>query len=256
MNSENSAAEPIIGERDVGLDLAEALTRPTGWAVSQDLVDYAAAVAAMEARAAGIAAGTAAELIWLLEHPPIYTAGTSARTEDLLEPARFPVYQTGRGGQFTYHGPGQRVVYVMLDLKRQGCDVRAFVVALENWIIASLSALGVEGVVRDARIGVWVPRPELADGREDKIAAIGIRVRKWVSYHGFSINVAPALDHFDGIVPCGIGGGVSGGGSEYGVTSLDDLGQPASIAAVDRQLLNAFGQLFPGRRIANEEPPI
>lgn len=179
----------------------------------------------MEARVAAIAAGRESESIWLVEHPPLYTAGTSAKAADLLMPDRFPVHQTGRGGQFTYHGPGQRVVYVMLDLKRRGADVRCFVHALEQWIIDTLALLGVEGERRDGRVGVWV---QTADGTEAKIAALGVRVRKWVSFHGAAINVAPELAHFDGIVPCGLAG--------HGVTSFQALGCSVSMAALDQQL--------------------
>ncbi len=191
----------------------------------------------MEARAAAIAAGTAPELVWLLEHPPLYTAGTSSRAADLVAPGRFPVHVAGRGGQYTYHGPGQRVAYVMLHVGRRTGDVRAFVGALERWIIAALADLGVAGAVREGRVGVWVQRPErgrTADGApvEDKIAAIGIRVRRWVSFHGLSLNVAPDLEHFSGIVPCGI--------REHGVTSLADLGRPADMAVADRALRAAF----------------
>ena len=207
-----------------------------GWAISRHPVDYAASVSAMEARVARIAAGDAPELIWLLEHPPIYTAGTSAREADLTSPNRFPVHRTGRGGQYTYHGPGQRVVYVMLDLRRRDGDVRAFVHALEQWIIATLSAIGVTGVLRDGRIGVWVERSKQGKDTEDKIAALGIRVRKSISYHGLSINVSPALDHFDGIVPCGI--------SAFGVTSLKDLRIAADMSAVDRALQATFIDVF------------
>ncbi|MGI9421677.1 MAG: lipoyl(octanoyl) transferase LipB, partial [Hyphomicrobiaceae bacterium] len=205
-------------------------------------VDYEAAVAAMEARVAAIAAGQASELIWLLQHPPLYTAGTSADPADLLQPDRFPVYRTGRGGQYTYHGPGQRVVYVMLDVKRRTGDVRAFVRQLERWIITTLATFGVAGDVRADRVGVWVPRPELGAGREDKIAAIGIRVRRWVSYHGISLNVCPDLDHFDGIVPCGI--------ASHGVTSLAELGVEASMSEVDTALKQSFIATFGARTVA------
>ncbi len=221
---------------------------PIGWAVSRELIDYGAAVLAMEDRVARIKAGEAAELIWLLEHPSLYTAGTSARDEDLLDPARFPVYRAGRGGQYTYHGPGQRVVYVMLDLKQRGNDVRAFVQRLEHWVIASLAKLGVEGVVRPDRIGVWVPRSELGAGREDKIAAIGIRVRRWVTFHGLSLNVAPKLEHFDGIVPCGLSG--------FGVTSLAELGRESDMAKVDRVLMTTFADIFGTDLLTDEPPPI
>lgn len=227
---------------------AEAPRRSVGWAISEGMVDYTEAVAAMERRAAAISAGTAPELIWLLQHPPIYTAGTSARDEDLLTPLRFPVYRTGRGGQYTYHGPGQRVVYVMLDLKPRGSDVRAFVVALEQWVIATLDALGVNGVVRPQRIGVWVPRPEIRQEREDKIAAIGIRVRKWVTYHGLSINVSPTLEHFEGIVPCGI--------RDFGITSLADLGRPADLRATDEMLKRTFSAVFTDLLPVEEKSPI
>jgi len=219
-----------------------------GWAVSEGLVAYAPAVQAMEMRVARISAGDADEMIWLLEHPPLYTAGTSAKDSDLLDPCRFPVHQTGRGGQYTYHGPGQRVVYVMLDLKRRGGDVRAFVQHLERWVIASLAKLGVDGVVRRDRVGVWVPRPELAAGHEDKIAAIGIRVRRWVTFHGLSLNVDPALEHFAGIVPCGISG--------FGVTSLSDLGRPCQTALVDQALTTTFSEVFGSVSLVEEPPPI
>lgn len=202
------------------------------WRLSPGLVDYETAVRAMEARAAAIREQGAPELIWLLEHPPLYTAGTSAREEDLLEP-RFPVYRTGRGGQFTYHGPGQRVAYVLLDLKRRGADVRAFVHALEEWLIQTLAAFGVRGERRAGRVGVWVARP---GRREDKIAAIGVRLRRWVSYHGVALNVSCDLSHYDGIVPCGV--------REHGVTSLRDLGVEASMAEVDAALREAFARTF------------
>ncbi|MBM7068864.1 lipoyl(octanoyl) transferase LipB [Actibacterium sp. 188UL27-1] len=209
------------------------------WVQSDRPIPYPEAVAAMDARATQIAAGTSAEAVWLLEHPPIYTAGTSAKAEDLTDPNRFPVFMTNRGGQFTYHGPGQRVAYVMLDLSRRGKDIRAFVQALEAWVIQTLGTFNVVGEVRPSRVGVWVPRPELAplsDGtpREDKIAAIGIRLRRWVSFHGISINVEPDLSHFDGIVPCGITG--------HGVTSLVDLGLPVTLADVDVALKQTFNQ--------------
>ncbi len=215
---------------------------PVEWCVSNGLVPYAEAVAFMEARAAAITAGQAPELIWLLEHPPLYTAGTSARAADLLDP-RFPVHRTGRGGQFTYHGPGQRVIYVLLDLNRRKPDLRAFVCALEAWIIATLSRLGVSGERRDGRIGVWVPRPEKPRGAfgeiaEDKIAAIGIRVRRWVTFHGAALNVAPDLAHFSGIVPCGISA------AHFGVTSLRDLVVPARLSEVDLALRETFGPIF------------
>ena len=207
---------------------------PAGWAVSEALVPYPDAVAAMEARAAAIADGTAGELIWLLEHPPLYTAGVSAKREDLLDPDRLPVFESGRGGQFTYHGPGQRVAYVMLDVGRRGRDVRAFVAGLEAWIIEALATLGVEAGPRDGRIGVWVSRGL----REDKIAAIGVKLRRWVSFHGISINVEPDLTHFSGIVPCGIAE------QKYGVTSLVDLGIPVTMPEVDSVLRASFETVF------------
>jgi lipoyl(octanoyl) transferase len=210
---------------------------PIAWRIAAAPVAYETALAAMETRAAAIAAGTAGELVWLIEHPPLYTAGTSARPDDLKTP-RFPMFAAGRGGQFTYHGPGQRVAYVMLDLRRRGCDVRRFVADLEEWIIRALAAFGIEGMCRKDRIGVWVRRPDKGDGYEDKIAAIGIRVRRWVSLHGVSLNVDPNLSHFDAIVPCGIGD------QRYGVTSLADLGRLASFAEVDRELLRAFETVF------------
>lgn len=211
------------------------------WKISAQPVPYEQALSFMEARAEAIAAGTADECLWFLEHPPLYTAGTSARREDLTDPDRFPVFEARRGGQYTYHGPGQRVVYVMLNLDRRGRDVRAFVQALESWVIDALSSFGLRGEIRDGRVGVWIARPEkapLADGspREDKIAAIGIRLRKWVSFHGISINHDPDLSHFDGIVPCGITG--------HGVTSLIDLGLPVTMEDLDLALRDSFGRHF------------
>ena len=211
------------------------------WRISEGLVHYEEAVAEMERQVAAIAAGDADELVWLLEHPPLYTAGTSADSSDLIEPNRFPVFATGRGGEYTYHGPGQRVVYVMLDLKRRKQDVRAYVAALEDVIIRTLDKMNVRGERREDRVGVWVRRPEkpvLPDGSvsEDKIAALGIRLRKWVSFHGLSINVDPDLSHFTGIVPCGI--------TKYGVTSLVDLGLPVMIEDVDVLLRQAFEEVF------------
>lgn len=211
------------------------LSAPVEWRVSAAPVPYERAMAEMEARVDAIARGAARECVWLLEHPPLYTAGTSAREADLLDGGRFPVFRTGRGGQYTYHGPGQRVVYVMLDLKRRRRDVRAFVGALEDWTIATLAEFGVAGERRADRVGVWVPRPELGAGREDKIAAIGVRVRRWITFHGLSLNVAPDLDHFSGIVPCGVPG--------HGVTSLADLGKPVPMARVDRALRRTFERL-------------
>ena len=211
------------------------------WITSDQLIDYQYAIDWMESRANDIAAGRAGEAIWLLEHPPLYTAGTSARAADLIEPYRFPVYATRRGGQYTYHGPGQRVVYVLLDLNKRGKDVRAFVQQLERWIIATLDRFNVRGETREDRVGVWVERherPLLPDGScaEDKIAALGIRLRKWVSFHGLSINVEPDLSHFDGIVPCGI--------DQHGVTSLVDLGLPVTLQDVDVALQQEFGNVF------------
>jgi len=203
------------------------------WRISDERVDYPAALAEMEARVAAIRHGTAPDLVWLLEHPPLYTAGTSARPQDLLQPDRFPVHAAGRGGQYTYHGPGQRVGYVMLDLKRRGADVRAYVHDLEEWLIRTLAAFGVNGLRRDGRVGIWVER---GGGREDKIAAIGVRVRHWVSFHGVALNVDPDLSHFTGIVPCGI--------SQHGVTSLWDLGLTPTMAQVDSALVEAFSEVF------------
>ena len=214
---------------------------PVEWRVFDGLQPYTETLAAMEAHAEAVSQGLAPEAIWLLEHPPLYTAGTSANTADLVEPARLPVHQTGRGGQYTYHGPGQRVAYVILDLKRRRQDVRAFVCALEAWIIATLAEFNVKGERRTNRVGVWVMRPEkplLPDGSvaEDKIAAVGIRLRKWVSFHGIALNVEPDLAHFSGIVPCGIHG--------YGVTSLVDLGLPVTLHDVDVALKRAFVPVF------------
>jgi lipoyl(octanoyl) transferase len=207
------------------------------WRVADTLVPYETALAVMEARAAAIADGSAGELIWLIEHPPLYTAGTSAKPADLVD-QRFPVHAAGRGGQFTYHGPGQRVVYVMLDLRRRGPDIRRFVAALEEWIIRSLAAFNVVGERRDERIGVWVRRPDKGSGYEDKIAAIGIRVKRWVSLHGIALNVDCDLSHFAGIVPCGVAD------ARYGVTSLLDLGEPVSMLEVDMALRHEFAPLF------------
>lgn len=211
------------------------------WITSNRLEPYEPAVARMEARADAIARGEADEAIWLLEHPPLYTAGTSARREDLIDPDRFDVFETRRGGQYTYHGPGQRVAYVMLDLNRRGRDVRAFVEKLERWVIATLDQFNVQGHIRPGRVGVWVERPEKPpqpDGSpaEDKIAAIGVRLRKWVSFHGLAINVEPDLSHFGGIVPCGI--------RQYGVTSLVDLGLPVTLTDVDVALKASFAEIF------------
>jgi lipoyl(octanoyl) transferase len=214
---------------------------PVRWRIATGLVPYGEAVETMEREAAAIADGLADELVWLVEHPPLYTAGTSADSADLVEPDRFPVFYTGRGGEYTYHGPGQRVVYVMLDLKRRRQDVRAFVAALEDVVIGALDSMNVRGERREDRVGVWVRRPErppLPDGMpaEDKIAAIGIRLRRWVSFHGFSLNVEPNLEHFNGIVPCGIRG--------YGVTSLVDLGLPVEMSDADIVVRAAFERVF------------
>ena len=211
------------------------------WTTLPGLSPYAETVATMEARVAAIHAGTAPEAIWLLEHPPLYTAGTSAKPADLVQPDRFPVHATGRGGQYTYHGPGQRVIYAMLDVSQREKDVRCFVRHLENWVIAALAEFNVTGEIRPGRVGVWVARPDKprnADGsmREDKIAAIGVKLRKWVSFHGISINVEPDLSHFDGIVPCGI--------REHGVTSLVDLGLPVTMTDLDAALKATFDGAF------------
>jgi len=212
------------------------LQSAVGWRVSAAPVAYPEALAFMEARAKAIADGEAGELVWLLEHPPLYTAGTSAKPADLVAPDRFPVYAAGRGGQYTYHGPGQRVAYVMLDVRRRGSDVRAFVRDLEGWLIDTLATFGVAGERRADRVGVWVRRPERGPAVEDKIGAIGIRLRRWVSFHGISLNVAPDLEHFSGIVPCGV--------SQHGVTSLADLGIRAGMSDVDQALRAAFERRF------------
>ena len=206
------------------------------WRTSAELVPYPDALAAMEARVSAIRDQGEPELAWLLEHPPLYTAGVSARAADLLQPDRFPVFESGRGGQYTYHGPGQRVAYVMLDLTARGRDVRAFVGALETWVIDALAAFNVEGELRDGRVGVWVERKGPGWAREDKIAAIGVKLRRWVSFHGISLNVEPDLAHFDGIVPCGQ--------TAHGVTSLVDLGLPVSMDEADAALKAAFVRVF------------
>jgi len=225
----NPAADtPLFGRQDAA---------PAGWAVSRAPVAYPDAVAAMEARAAAIAQGGAGELVWLVEHPPLYTAGVSSRAGDLLQPDRFPVFRSGRGGQYTYHGPGQRVAYVMLDLTRRRRDVHDFVAALEAWIIGALAHFNVRGEVRPGRVGVWVERR--APGvppRDEKIAAIGVKIRKWISFHGIALNVEPDLSHFGGIVPCGI--------AEHGVTSLVDLGLPVTLDEADEALRASFQQIF------------
>jgi lipoyl(octanoyl) transferase len=230
----------MVNDRE-SLDLTTFAAPPGGaaveWLISDTPVPYPDSVAAMEARVADIAAGRAPELVWLLEHPPLYTSGTSGKAQDLLDP-RFPIFDTGRGGQLTYHGPGQRVAYVMLDLKRRRPDVRAYVAGLEQWIIRTLAAFNVRGERREDRVGVWVARPDKGQGFEDKIAAIGVRLRRWVSFHGIAINVEPDLGHFDAIVPCGVVD------PRYGVTSLVDLGHPVTTADVDVALRQAFEEVF------------
>ena len=224
--------------------LARIDARPVQWIISAEPVPYPVALDAMKVRAAAIAAGEAEEAIWLVEHPPLYTAGTSAVPADLLSD-RFPVYDAGRGGQYTYHGPGQRVAYVMLDLTRRGRDIRCLVKGLEGWVIDTLAAHNITGERRDGRIGVWVQRPDKGVLREDKIAAIGVRVSKWVTFHGISLNVMPDLGHYDGIVPCGI--------SDQGVTSFEDLGQLVSMPEVDSVLRTAFEKRFGPTIAADEE---
>jgi lipoyl(octanoyl) transferase len=214
----------------------EGTPEPVEWAISDSLVPYEQAVAFMEMRADAIAGGTAREMVWLVEHPPLYTAGTSAQAADLVDPDRFPVHQTGRGGQYTYHGPGQRVAYVMLDLKRRVPDLRRYVAALEAWLIETLDAFNIRGERREDRVGVWVRRPDKGETAEDKIAAIGIRVRRWATFHGISLNVEPDLNHFSGIVPCGV--------TQYGVTSLVDLGIPVTMPEVDAVMRQAFEDIF------------
>src|SRR5882757_4007260 len=229
----------MVNDRQ-SLDLTT-FARPLGgeveWRIAPAAVPYPDSVAEMEARVDAIAAGRASELVWLLEHPPLYTLGTSGKTADLLQP-RFPMFQTGRGGQVTYHGPGQRVAYVMLDLKRRRPDVRAYVAGLEEWIIRTLSAFNVRGERREDRVGVWVARPDKGAGHEDKIAAIGVRLKRWVSFHGIAINVEPELSHFAGIVPCGVAD------TRFGVTSLTDLGHLATMPEVDMALRREFEKLF------------
>jgi len=230
----------MINDRQ-DLDLTT-FARPIGdraveWRISDRPVPYPDSLAEMDHRVAEIAAGTAPELVWLLEHPPLYTSGTSGKPADLLDP-RFPTFQTGRGGQVTYHGPGQRVAYVMLDLKRRRPDVRAYVAGLEEWIIRTLDAFNVRGERREDRVGVWVKRPDKGAGYEDKIAAIGVRLRRWVSFHGIAINVEPDLSHFSAIVPCGVAD------PRYGVTSLVDLGLPVTMEDVDVALRRAFENVF------------
>ena len=212
---------------------ASVVTRPVEWRISSQPVAYPTALAAMEERVEAIRAGRAPELCWLLEHPPLYTAGTSARPEDLLAPTRFPVFPTGRGGQYTYHGPGQRVAYLMLDLQRRGPDLRAYIWRLEEWVIRTLEHFNLRGERRQGRVGIWLTKP---DGAEAKIAAIGVRIRRWVTYHGVAINLDPDLEHFSGIVPCGVRG--------YGVTSFADLGLTTSMPELDSVLIDSFGAVF------------
>jgi lipoyl(octanoyl) transferase len=229
----------MVNDRQ-SLDLTPVLGPAGGaveWLISGAPVPYPEAIAAMEARVADIAAHQAPELVWLLEHPPLYTSGTSGKAGDLLDP-RFPMFTTGRGGQLTYHGPGQRVAYVMLDLKLRRPDVRAYVASLEDWIIRTLAAFNVRGERREDRVGVWVSRPDKGFGFEDKIAAIGVRLRRWVSFHGIAINVEPELSNFDAIVPCGVAD------PRYGVTSLADLGHILTMADVDIALRQAFEEVF------------
>ncbi|HEY8596046.1 MAG TPA: lipoyl(octanoyl) transferase LipB [Devosiaceae bacterium] len=219
--------------------------RPVGWMIAEDPVPYPFALEFMKARAAQIASAEAEEAVWLVEHPPLYTAGTSARPDDLLSKERFPVFAAGRGGQYTYHGPGQRVAYLMLDLRERGRDVRCFVQGLEQWIIDTLAEFNIVAERRAGRVGVWVARPDKGVGREDKIAAIGVRVSRWVSYHGISLNIAPDLTHYAGIVPCGI--------TDQGVTSFEDLGQIVSLPEVDVVLRRMFERHF-GATIAAPSP--
>lgn len=226
MPDETATELPLMSQPD----------KPVDWIVSDSLIPYERAVAQMEARVEAIHNGTANELVWLLEHPPMYTAGTSANRQDLLEPNRFPVHKTGRGGQYTYHGPGQRIAYVMLDLTERGRDVRKFVSDLETWIVQALATWDIAGSVREGRVGIWVDRPDCVPPREDKIAAVGIRLRRWISFHGLSLNVTPTLEHFTGIVPCGIEG--------HGVTSLADLGVKTRQHAIDQQLRASFEKVF------------
>src|ERR1700749_2995301 len=230
----------MVNDRQ-SLDLTTFSQGPAGasveWRISDSQVPYPDAVAAMEARAAAITDGAAPELVWLLEHPPLYTSGTSGNSGDLLE-ARFPLFSTGRGGQVTYHGPGQRVAYVVLDLKRRRPDVRAYVASLEEWIIRTLAAFNVRSERREDRVGVWVKRPDKGPGFEDKIAAIGVRLKRWVSFHAIALNVEPDLSHFEAIVPCGVAD------PRYGVTSLADLGRPVAMTDVDIALRQAFTEVF------------
>jgi lipoyl(octanoyl) transferase len=234
----NSGAPTLLMPRPDGA--------PAGWAVSSAPVPYPQAVAAMQARVEAILEGTTGELVWLLEHPPLYTAGVSAKPGDLIDPNRFPVFETERGGQFTYHGPGQRVAYVMLDLRERGRDVRKFVQSLEAWVIGALAEFNVEGQLRDGRVGVWVERQGPGFHREDKIAALGVKLRRWVSFHGVSLNVEPDLTHFAGIVPCGV--------TEHGVTSLVDLGRPVTMDEADAALKASFERTFGA--VVEAPPPV
>jgi len=236
MNDVPGSAPAIARDALSPLLLPRPGSPPVRWRVSHAPVAYPDALAAMDALAEDIAAGRADELVWLLEHPPLYTAGTSARPEDLVDAGRFPIFETGRGGQFTYHGPGQRVAYVMLDLKRREPDLRRYVAALEEWLIRALDSFNVRGERREDRVGVWVRHATKAGEGEDKIAAIGIRVRRWVTMHGISLNVEPDLSHFGGIVPCGV--------REHGVTSLVDLGLPVTMEDADLALRGAFQTVF------------
>jgi len=239
--------EPLTDTNEtcrIGAKLHRDDARPVEWRIFDAPLGYEEALAMMDARVAAIAAGTAPEAVWLLEHPPLYTAGTSARPGDLLDP-RFPVHAAGRGGQYTYHGPGQRVAYVMLDLTRRGRDIRCLVQGLEQWVIDTLAAHNIAGERREGRVGVWVRRPDKGSGREDKIAAIGVRVRKWITFHGIALNVAPDLSHYDGIVPCGI--------ADQGVTSFEDLGVLLSMPEVDSVLRARFEVVF-GPTLAAREP--
>jgi len=233
-------SEALTAPRFATCDTADKLVRadgrPVEWIIAQGAVPYPEALDTMRARAAAIADGTAGEAVWLLEHPPLYTAGTSAVAGDLLVPDRFPVYEAGRGGQYTYHGPGQRVAYVMLDLRERGRDIRCLVQGLEGWVIDTLSAFNITGERRAGRIGVWVRRPDRGAAREDKIAAIGVRVSRWVTFHGISLNVSLDLGHYDGIVPCGI--------TDQGVTSFEDLGHLVAMEEVDSALRAAFEHRF------------
>lgn len=241
------AAFILASELSIAVAFKRIDNLPVGWAVSRGYVAYDAAVAAMEARVAQIADGEAGELVWLLEHPPIYTAGVSAKPADLLTPHRFPVFATGRGGQYTYHGPGQRVAYVMLDLRARERDVRGFVQALEGWVIDALETFNVKAGLRSGRVGVWVDRPSPGfSPREDKIAALGVKIRRWVSFHGISLNVEPDLEHFAGIVPCGV--------TAHGVTSLVDLGLPVTMDEADAALKTSFQRVF--GPLTETPPPI